>query len=162
VDASEDGEGIAALVLLDPLLRLRDGVSAQLARDALRRWLCRHPQPPASTLPSECPSAACDLGCHKLEGGSPWPRSKPSCEAQVHATRNGRHNRRSRCAAAEQGATPVQQGEENAATCPDGDAAQVVRDPVLLRHHAQESGRYGEHSRSAPEPGCGGRLLDGG
>src|SRR3984893_6445097 len=92
----------------------------------------------------------------------PCGRSKPPYEVQVHATRNGRDNRCSTRAAAEQGATPVQQGEENAATCADGDAAQVVRDPVLLRHHPQEPGRYGEHARSAPEPRRGRRLLEGG
>src|SRR6266478_8501707 len=89
-------------------------------------------------------------------------RSKPPYEVHVHAARNGRDNGCSNCAAPEQGTTLVQQGEENAATSADDDAAQVVRDPMLLRHHAQEPGRYGEHSRSGPEPRRGGRLLEGG
>src|SRR5882724_74052 len=75
VDPSEDREPFAARGLLDPPHRLRDGISAQPARDALRRWFCRHAE---SSCEHACergadrfPITACGVGCHKLAGGSP-------------------------------------------------------------------------------------------
>src|SRR6266850_2926469 len=80
VDANEDGEAFAARGLLDPPHRLGDGIRAQPARNALRRWLCRHAQSSYEHASERVAESLPDRG---LRGGMPQARrgfpSDPGC-----------------------------------------------------------------------------------
>src|SRR6267378_4803780 len=101
VDAGEDGETPAARGLLDPPHRLRDRVGAQPARNALRRWLCRHAQSScehaSERVADRFPITACEVGCHNLKAGS-RSRGQPAVFSGPALASEARGDRRDRCA----------------------------------------------------------------